>query len=158
MILARTAIDAMLHPFNVANNTRRQPGHIYSTNMCFKFASHKRCESAQYNPGERDAPLGRPLPDCSIPNAQQRCPLGKRPKGFGNVCSLIWSYLHGARTEMSPAAFAMLMAAAEKEFLAAFKTEDLDTIESALEAMRQITRAYYGYDTFCAAPHGVQAA
>lgn len=59
---------------------------------------------------------------------------------------------------MSPAAFAMLMAAAEKEFLAAFKTEDLDAIESALAALRQISRAYYGYDTFCAAPGAVQAA
>jgi hypothetical protein len=33
---------------------------------------------------------------------------------------------------MTPAAFAMLSAAAEKEFLAAFATQDLDAIESAL--------------------------
>lgn len=59
---------------------------------------------------------------------------------------------------MSPAAFAMLMAAAEKEFLAAFTTGDLDAIESALEAMRQISRGYYGYDAFCHEPAKVQAA
>lgn len=59
---------------------------------------------------------------------------------------------------MSRAAFAMLMAAAEQAFLAAFKAEDLDAIESSLLAMRQINRAYYGFDTICEIPASVQAA
>lgn len=59
---------------------------------------------------------------------------------------------------MSPAAFAMLMAAAQKEFLAAFKIEDVEAIDSSLCRMKHLNRAYYGFDTFCDAPTNVRAA
>ena len=60
---------------------------------------------------------------------------------------------------MSRAAFAMLMAAAEKQFKEAFETEDSDAIESALADMKRLNKAYYGYDAFCGtASSGAQAA
>jgi hypothetical protein len=60
---------------------------------------------------------------------------------------------------MSPAAFAMLMAAAENHFKAAFQAEDMDEIQSALAEMRQLHRAYYGSDAFSMpVPSGVRAA
>ena len=60
---------------------------------------------------------------------------------------------------MSRAAFAMLMAAAEKQFKEAFKTEDGDAIQSALDDMKRIYRAYYGYDVFYSSDSsGVRAA
>ena len=60
---------------------------------------------------------------------------------------------------MSPAAFAMLMAAAENHFKVAFKAEDMDEIQSVLDDMKRLHRAYYGSDTFCAqTPSSVRAA
>jgi len=50
---------------------------------------------------------------------------------------------------MSPAAFAMLMASAKQQFEVAFKTEDMDVIQSVLEDIKRLHRAYYGYDAFC---------
>jgi hypothetical protein len=50
---------------------------------------------------------------------------------------------------MSPAAFAMRMVAANEQFRAAFSSEDLEAVESALEDMNRLHRAYYGYDAFC---------
>jgi hypothetical protein len=63
---------------------------------------------------------------------------------------------------MSPAAFAMLMVPAKEQFRAAFSSEDLEAIESALEDMNRLHRAYYGYDAFCASavpatPRGAKA-
>jgi hypothetical protein len=49
---------------------------------------------------------------------------------------------------MSPAAFAMLMNAAKEQFRAAFGSEDLEAIETALGHMSRLHRAYYGYDAF----------
>ena len=63
---------------------------------------------------------------------------------------------------MSPAAFAMLMVAAKEQFRAAFSSEDLEAIESALGDMNRLHGAYYGYDAFCASaapvtPRGAKA-
>lgn len=51
--------------------------------------------------------------------------------------------------QMSRAAFAMLMAAAVKQFKAAFETEEMDAIQSALEDMKRLDRMYYDHDLFC---------
>ena len=60
---------------------------------------------------------------------------------------------------MSRAAFAMLMAAAEKQFKDAFEAEDGDAIEFALANMKLLHKAYYGYDVFrSAASSGARAA
>ena len=60
---------------------------------------------------------------------------------------------------MSRAAFLMLMAAAEKQFKEAIEAEDSDAIKSALDDMKRLHKAYYGYDVFrSTASSGAQAA